>query len=284
MAVSNTIDTALVTDMLSDRLITVAQSRLAPLRAFSRDFGTDPMKPRATVQVRKATAGATTQTNATNFSAGNSTLDNVAVTVAQVTQAFGLSNEDLQKGTRLEHIADVNAGALFDKIMDLALAPVTVANSATGAASFVGNYITFTEDDLIQMYVDIKKGATKYAVLDSGYFAKLKYQKKSEFISGTGRFLGFEDIFENTRWTGAGTNVVGLACDPNAVAVCSGLPVQVGGQAEYISQSVVSLPLGISAVYSLYFDPELRQYNAAWDLMFGAAIGDTTVLSVITSA
>lgn len=283
MPVSNTIDTALITDYLSDALVTVAQNRLAPLSAFSRDFGTDTLKPKATVQVRKATAGASTKTNATDFSAGNSTLDNIAVTVSQYSHCFGLSNDDLQKGTRLEHIAAVNAGAFFDKLMDVALAPVTEANF--GGAAFTGAYQTFTEDDLIAMYVAIKKAPMKYAVLDSGYFAKLKFQKKSEFISGTGRFLGFEDILENTRWDGAGSNIIGFACGQDAVALASGLPAEVPGSSQnYIDYNTLSLPLGLTVRYSLYFEPETRQLNAAWDVMLGAAAGDTTVMSVIKSA
>jgi len=80
---ANTFDSALVTDVLRDSVITVLQSRLAPLSAFTKDFSAESVKPRATIQVPIATAGSTTQTNATDFESGNSTLDNVAVTVNQ---------------------------------------------------------------------------------------------------------------------------------------------------------------------------------------------------------
>lgn len=280
---ANTYDTALITHRLADGLVTVAQSRLAPLNAFSRDFGTDTMKPLATVQVRKATAGNTTSTNATTFSGGNSTVDNIAVTVAQYTQLFHVSNDDLQNGMRLDHIIAINAGAFYDKIMDIALGPVTVANY--GAATFTGSYQTFTEDDLLAAYVAIKKANAKYAILDSGYFGKMKFQQKTEFRSGAGSFMGFENIFENTRWDGAGTNVKGFACGEDAIAVASGLPVMpTGASGEYITLDTVTTPVGLTVYYSAWFDQNTRNINAAFDVMFGAAAGDTTIGTLIQSA
>lgn len=276
----NTYDTALITHRLADALVSVAQNRLAPLNSFSRDFSTDTLKPKATVQVRKATSGNTTSTNATTFSGGDSSVDNIAVTIAQYTQLFHVSNEDLQNGMRLEHIIAVNAGAFYDKIMDVALTPATVANF--GAATFTGSYQTFTEDDLLAAYVAIKKAPAKYAVLDSGYFGKMRFQKKDEFIGGTGRFMGFENIFENTRWDGAGTNVKGFICGEDAIAVASGLPVMPTGAAnEYIALDTVSTPIGLTVYYSAWFDQNTRNINAAFDVMFGSAAGDTSVGTLI---
>lgn len=274
----NTYDTALITDRLEDALITVAQSRLAPFSSFSRQFTTDTLKPLATVQVRKATAGASTQTNATTFTGGNSTVDNIAVTVSQYTHLFHVSNADLNNGMRLEHIMEVNAGAFYDKLMDVALAPATEANF--GTPSFTGSYQTFTEDDLLAAYVAIKKAPAKYAVLDSGYFGKMRFQKKDEFIGGAGRFMGFENIFENTRWDGAGTNIRGLACGEDAIALAAGLPVMPSGN-QYIAMNTVTTPVGLTVYYTAFEDPATRNIQAAFDVMLGSAVGDTSVCTLI---
>ena len=280
---SNTYDTALITDRLADGLVTVAQSRLAALSAFSRDFGTDTLKPLATVQVRKATAGATTSTNATSFAAGNSTVDNIPVSVSQYSQLFGVSNADMQNGMRLDHIIAVNAGAFYDKIMDIALAPATEANF--GSPSFTGSYQTYTDDDLLAAYVTIKKAPMKYAVLDSGFYGKTRFQQKTEFTGGGPGHMGFQGIYENTRWDGAGTNIRGLICGEDAIAVASGLPVMpTGANAQYVTINTVTTPIGLTVYYSVYFDPAARQLNAAFDVMFGAKEGDTTVGTLVKTA
>jgi hypothetical protein len=277
---SNTYDSLLIPARLEDALISVAQSRLAPLNAFSRSFSSDTLKPLAKVQVRKALSGSTTQTNATTFSGGDSAVDNIEVTVAQYTQLFHVSNADLQSGMKLDHILAVNAGAFYDKIMDVALAPATEANFST--PSFTGSYQTFTEDDLLAAYVAIKNAPAKFAVLDSGYFGKMKFQQKTEFRSGAGSFMGFENIFENTRWTGAGTNIRGIACGEDAIAIATGLPVMpTGAGGQYITINSLTLPIGITVYYSAFFDPATRNVNAAFDVMLGAAAGDTSIGTLI---
>jgi hypothetical protein len=59
------------------------------------------MRPRSTVQVRKITVGSTTLTNATNFEQGGSTTTPVSVSVAQITQPFNVTNDELNKGHRV---------------------------------------------------------------------------------------------------------------------------------------------------------------------------------------
>ena len=89
---ANTFAADLVVDSLRDAAITTLSSRLAPLNAFSRDFSADQLRPLAVVQVPIASAGATVQTNATNFESGDSTLSNAAVSVSQYSASFALTN------------------------------------------------------------------------------------------------------------------------------------------------------------------------------------------------
>ena len=85
---ANTFSSTLKPDALIDGLIVVANNRLAPLRAFSTLFSADPVRPMAIVQVKKATAGATGQTNPTNLESGDSSVGPISCTMGHKTQSF----------------------------------------------------------------------------------------------------------------------------------------------------------------------------------------------------
>lgn len=219
---ANTFDSALVTDSLRDVAITVLQSRLAPLSAFSQDFSADPLKPRATVQVPIATAGGTTQTNATNFESGDSTLDNVAVSVSQYSNSFHITNDQINGGHRLEKIAKINLHQLANKIIDVALAPVTVANF--GAATIdVDTAGDVTAASLKSLWGALKDGDVRNVILDGSIYAQFLPANLEAFqVAAGGKnvgMYGFDLFTYNNRWDGADATVKGFACSPNAIAV-----------------------------------------------------------------
>src|SRR5438067_658260 len=68
---ANTYSSSLVTQFLIDSVISRLQNKWAMLKAFTTEFPVDPIKPLASGQLKFVTAGATAQTNATNFETGN---------------------------------------------------------------------------------------------------------------------------------------------------------------------------------------------------------------------
>jgi len=282
---ANTFDSALVVDILRDQAITTLQSRLAPLNAFSKDFSADQLAPRKTVQVPIATAGSTTQTNATNFESGDSTLDNVEVSVSQYSNSFHLTNDHINSGHRIENIADINLSQLANKIIDVALTPVTTANFGSAvvdvdAASDVG------ATELKALWAAIKDGDTRNVVLDGAIYAQFLPSNLDGFTLATnGRtsgIHGFDGFFYNNRWTGAGSTINGFACAPQAIAVASGVPVNTPADADMLEQTLVPIPdLGLTVQVNMWVSRSSRALWCSYDVMFGAAKGDGTALKLL---
>jgi len=279
---ANTYDSVLVTAMLAEGFVSTAQNRLAPFSAASRNFGTSPLKPLSTVQVKLATSGAATSTNPTTFGGGNSLVDNIPVTIAHYHQPFHVSHTDLQNGMRLEEIIAVNTGKFCDKLMDIFLAPVTTTNfTATPVTSAPE---AFSLADLRTLYGRIKTSTTKSIILDAEYYVNFGVQNDTQNrgVSVT----GWTSMYESTRWTGAGSNVRGFAFGQDALAIASGTTVVGPGASEAgVSETSITLPgIGLTVQSFQWFDPATRNLNASFDVMFGSAFGDITAGCIVKSA
>ena len=282
---ANTFDPALITDVLRDQAITILQSRLAPLNAFSQDFSAEAIAPRKTIQVPIATAGSTTQTNATNFESGDSTLDNVAVTVNQYTNSFHLTNEQIQQGSRIEHLAKINLHQLANKVIDAALAPVTTANFGTAVVD-VDTADLVTASSLKTLWGALKDGDVRNVILDGSIYANFLPANLDAFqVASGGRnvgMYGFDLFTYNNRWTGAGATVRGFACSPQAIAVASGVPVSSPVDSDMISVEQIPIPeLGLTIQMSMWSSRATRTLWASYDVMFGAAKADGSALKLI---
>jgi hypothetical protein len=281
---ANTFDSALVTDVLRDTAITVLQSRLAPLNAFSQDFSADSIAPRRTVQVPIATAGGTTQTNASNFESGDSTLDNVAVTVNQYTNSFALTNTEINQGFRIENIAKINLHQLANKIIDIAFAPITTTNYGAAVVD-VNTAADFGVAQLRSLWGALKDGDVRNVILDGDIYAQFLPSNLEAFQVASGGknvgMYGFDLFTFNNRWSGAGATIKGFACSPQAIAVASGLPVSSPVDSSMISQENIVIPdLGLTVQMNMWTSPSTRALWASYDVMFGAAKGDGSALKL----
>jgi hypothetical protein len=278
---ANTFDAALITAMLADRTLTVLQNRLAPLAAFSADFGTDRLKPRATVEVPIASVAGSTQTNPTDFEpAGGATLTKAEVSVSWYNQPFKILASEYQQGFRLQQLIDIHLAAFADAIIDVALTPVTVANY--GAATLSCDPSAFGADEVRTLYAALKKSEVKNLVLDSNFYARFLPVSALDLgpRPGTG---GIQRWYENTRWSGAGTGIRGFICNPQALAVASGLPLDPPDSGrEYLAADSVTIPgLGLSVAYYVWFSRGARAHCASFDVMFGAAKADATAMKLV---
>jgi len=282
---ANTFDSALVVDVLRDQAITTLQSRLAPLNSFSQDFSADQLAPRKTVQVPIATAGSTTLTNPADFESGDSTLGNVEVAVNQYSQPFHLTNDQINSGHRIENIAKINARALANKVIDVALAPVTTANFGSAvvdvdAASDVG------ASELKTLWAALKDGDTRNVVLDGAIYAQFLPSNLDGFTLDTnGRtsgIHGFDGFYYNNRWSGAGATINGFACTPQAIAVASGVPTASPADADMVEQENIAIDdLGLTVQANMWISRSSRALWCSYDVMFGAAEGDTSALKLL---
>lgn len=288
---ANTYSGTLVTSFLMDGSVTDLQNVWAMLKAFSMDFSTDPYKPLATGVLKHVTAGASTQTDATNFESGNSTVAPVSVTMHQYSQSFQVSNSDLNSGLRMADLVKINTANFANKIIEVATVPITVALFT--ATPLVSAAAAFGFSDLATLQGQLKKSPIKNLILDGNYIARIAntpgfFQQAGVVGGNTGAWkaFGWDTIAQNTDWTGAGANMVGFACNPQAIAGITGLPlVPPSIPGGIYASSTATIPgLEASILVSTWFNPATRTMWSGLDIMAGFKEVDTTAGICITSA
>jgi hypothetical protein len=98
--------------------------------------------------------------------------------------------------------------------------------------------------------------------------------------------FGWDNIALNTNWTGAGANVRGFYCNPQAVGAVAGLPLvppTIPGATLQENSTVIPGP-DISIADYTWFSLQGRTMWCSFDLMFGASLIDGTAGGLITSA
>lgn len=294
---ANTLAAALTPDYLADGLIINARNRLAPLAAFSRNFGVDPMKPKSTVQVPRATAGATAQTDATNWESGDTTLTGVSVSVSQKSVSFHLTNDQLNKGHVMENLAGINADQFADSISDVWTALLVVGTYGTPGAGtgIIGAASAFDPADIPQLFALAKNFRRRNLILDGSYIGYLMQGVESRTAFGIGleggqgtyfgAWFGMDGIWMQSRYTSAVANCVGFLCGTDAIAVAAGLPISTATpNSEFLSQQVVNIDgaasntpnIGMSVQINVWYSRATRTIWASYDAMFGAAAGDAS--------
>ena len=284
---ANSLSSSLVLDTLAEATLTTLGNRLAPLRAFSTDFTTDMMNQNAMVQVRKANAAGSVQTNPTNFETGDTNVTNVAVQVKHYSKSYNLSSQELNQGFRLEQLAAINAQVLANKIIDIALAPITATNFPSNVTVAQAS---FSATNAKSLWGFVAKSPMRHLILDGTAFAQLLPTdtlgfgiQNSSYRPGS---YGFDAVILNTRWDGAGTNIYGFAVGPEAVAAAAGLPMVDPGVASLLAGSrTITLPdLGLSVQLNTWGSLSSRSAWASLDVMFGAALGDNTAGAHVKTA
>lgn len=281
---ANTTDaTALTTDMLASGLIVVLQNRLAGLQSFTRDFGTDRLKPNAKVQVPIATAGGTAQSNATAFEDADNfigTIDNVEIAPARITSGAHLTAAELNNGFRMAQFAEIKAHELADKIQSLVNAVITTANfdrtTELGASALVSAFAAFGKSDLDNVWAALEKSSIKNVMLAGGYYKAFLPATLESFNPLSGNTLpGWDGFYLNTYWTGAEANTRGFACNPQAIAVASGLPLASPNRGMTTQVETITLPgIGLTVEQQQWYSTSSKTDWANWEVMFGAAKGD----------
>ena len=290
----NTIASALTTNFLILGATTQASPKFASVKMFSRDTSVDPYKPLATGQYKFNTTvqdGSTTLTNATNFEAGDSVINNVAVSVAQYTEPFHVTNGQLNSGIRMEDLVTAKINSLGSKIAKVLAANISAANfnvltpiiRSTGAFGF---------SDMQTLWGTLKKANAKNVMLDGPYLANLinipTLFQPTPVVPGAGwkNLLGWDYVALHTEWSAAGNNILGFGCDPQALGVIAGLPLIdspaiPGGILAQATGMIPGIDLAIAAY--AWFNTSTRTYWGSYDLMFGAAPLDTTIGCVIAT-
>lgn len=299
---ANLIDTDLLLDTLSQKVITTLGNYLAPLNAFTTDFSDESM-PQQTKSVQIPVFSATAvavQTNPTNFETGDTNTTNAAVSVNHISRSFFLTSAQLNQRFRIEQLAEKNLQTFADAIIDIALTPVTTTNF--GANNIVVTQANITTSTLKTAWAAVAKSPRKHVLLDAQAMSAFLPTSLTAYGSdGTNSgssvptvngmnlkgLCGFDSFHLNTRWTGAGGNVYGFACAPSAIAQVAGVPITGPSAANSsLRSTVVTHPgLGLSIQLNTWYSVSSRQQWCSYDVMYGAGYGqDSNAGFVIASA
>jgi hypothetical protein len=289
----NTFSASLTTNFLIARATTQASPKFAALDMFARSEDVDPYKPLATGQMKFNTttqSGSTTQTNATNFESGDSVVTNVPITVNQYTESFHITNSQLNDGLRLADLVDAKMADLGSKVAQVLTSNITAANFNT-LTPIIRDTGAFGFSDMQTAWGTLKKARRKNIMLDGPYLANLinipTLFQQTPVVPGAGwkNLFGWDYVALHTEWTQAGNNILGFACDPQALGVIVGLPLMdvpgTNGILGMANGTLVSVNCPLQAY--TWFNTGTRTYWGSFDLMFGAVALDTTIGMVIAT-
>jgi hypothetical protein len=280
---ANTYDSDLLADRISERTITVLQNKLASLALYANDFGVAPMSPLSTVQVRTATVGGAGQTNPTNFESGDTTFVGNPVTVNHKSKSFHVTSAEINSGHKLEQSLDISL-AVFADMIQAVINPLLV--SGNFGTAFTGVASTFDGDDAKDIWATIEKSPIKNLILAGAYYAKLMPSTKDNFDPSNRGVFGFDAIAHNSNWANGQANLVGFACNPQAINVASGIPIiGAGAQSLLFDSKEILIPnLGLTVQWNHWGSTTTRADWMSFDVMFGAGVGDTSAGKLMVSA
>jgi hypothetical protein len=268
---ANTLAAGLILDTLSKRSKTTLGNVFAPIRAFASDVSEDPLTQGQRVQVSLASAGATAQTNPTNWESGDTTVDNIGVTVGQYSVSFHITPLQQNNNFRLNQLIDINLQSFVNKVQDVMYSPFAGVNFA----NFIEAQATFSSTNMKSLFATIAKSPVKNLILDATAYSQLLPGSLTTEIGPKAGLAGFDNIFLNTRWTGAGTNVYGFAGGAQSVAYVVGTPMLDDETKTDINATILSIDVGggmsVPVMASTWLSRATRTRWASWDIMLGAS-------------
>jgi hypothetical protein len=296
----NNFAAGITTNFLIAGAITKLGPRCTALKAFARSNDVDPQKPLAAGVLKfntAAQAGSDTMVDATDFTgasndggaAGDSVLTGPTITVHQYSQPLHLTNAQLNSGIRMADLIEAKLGSFLSKIVQVVTAPITVANFSINAPLVVSS-AAFGFSDLANLQGQLQKSKIKNCLLSGQYLAQVSntpgFFQKSGTLDGledAWRAFGWDLIGLNTEWTGADPYVQGFACNPQAIGVICGLPLN-AAENNVIQTGTAVLPgLDVAIQTNLWMDANARTMRATYDIMLGAELVDASAGVIVKS-
>lgn len=283
---SNTFDSALVNSILAAKGITILKNKLAFLRAFTTDFSDEVRDERSRiVNVPVYTTGTAVATNPTNFESGDTTATNAAVTLNHLSTSFHITSAEFGKGSRLESLAELKFNALSKKIEDTVFALITEANFGSPAVTGI-TAGAMSEANLKTLWGAVG-GSNKACVLADSEFKNFLATGLTSFdtVNSIGAY-GY-DIFDHSGagFASAGTKIVGFGATKGAIAVASALPAYAPQLSEMLDSTVIEIPeLGLAIQSNIWASTASRNLWGSFDVLFGAAVGDSSQMKLVKTA
>jgi len=281
---ANTVSASLVLDTLARVTQTTIGHKFAPLAAFASDFSSDEyvINQGQSLQIPLVTAGATVQTNATSWESGDSTIANVPVLSANKSVSFHITPLQMNSSFRLEQLMEKNVQNFKNAIWDVACTPF----NGTNWTNFIQAAATFSTTNLKTIWAGISRSDMRNVVLDGTYYSNFLPTSTTDIGARAG-MASFDGFFLNTRWDGAGTNVLGFAGGQQSIGYVSALPRYDDETKADINATVLNLEVAPGKVMPVLMSTWLARASrtrwASLDVIFGAAKLDNSVGYLIKS-
>ena len=280
----NTISGSLVLKHLEQAAVPLLTGSLAPLRAFAQltDMGVVRLNSVASIEVPKVTVAPSVQSNPADWESGNFTLANIPVAPVHLSISAHLLSSELQGGARIEMVARSLSEKLAQAVFDEAAALVTTANF--GAATVTAAAASFGVDDVATL-TNALLARNRCLVLATPHFTAIAPNLQP--VGGTWGLPGFAGGIHEVASLTAGTNVVGWAAAPSAIAGALATPETPAGAArgEQLAQRIVALPdIGVNCLAAAWTDIGKRIQWVSLELVVAFAVGDSTALKIVVSS
>jgi ATP-dependent Clp protease protease subunit len=287
MAANTGTDNAtLLGTFLDQKTITVLQTRLGLLRAFTNNSDGNPLVPLQPIILRTVTAGGTAQTDATSFEDTTNFVGTVAPVTAtphQYTSGGYLTTIEYQSGNMMDQWASIKANEIATKMVAVVNALIVTGTFTTDVQTIAASAFGFS--DLNTIWGSLAKASEKYAVLASAYIAKLLPTTREGFNPLSDGIIGWNGLIPNDHWTGATANTQGFFCHPQAITFKAGVPLTSPSAAGAgLTQTVIATPNGVSVQRNSWYNTATRSDWFTLDVVMAAAVTDATAGRMLKSA
>jgi hypothetical protein len=286
---ANSFDASLVNTVLAQKAVSKLQTALGWLPAFTTDFTDEVRDQRSrTLNIAYSISGSAIQTNPTNFETGDNKLMLRAVTLNHLSKSFYITSADYGKGTRLETLADTNLNTLAYAIEAAVFTLITSTNYTTSIPATLSAVATNgTTAALLKTLWGTLPGTVKNCILKDAYFAPVLPSDMYGFdITKTRTGYGFDYLgHTGSGFASAGSKIVGFAANPSAIVIGAAIPEYSGAVANLLDSQVVDIPgLGLSIQSNVWGSAASRNTWGSYDVLFGAAVGDDSSLTLMVEA
>lgn len=296
----STINAALVSDIIADKVIEAFTAELAPLGAFSTDFSPEAEKIGATVAVAiPANITASTSQNAYETEDSGALGAAVVPLTGYAKATVGITDAQAANSpsAKLEKFATQQAKAVARKIILDAWALIL---HATYSQKVTKALAAFTSADVRALRVMLSKAdvpvSDRSLILNPDFYDKvigdttltvasaLAYGGPEAIREGiVPRLLGFA-MHQSNIVPANGENLVGFAVHPSAMAIAI-RPLKPQAPNEYLETRVISdEKTGISLGYRRHYSPAKGTHFCTFEAVYGAVAAVPAGLARLVTA
>lgn len=249
--------------IISEAVASTVYKAFAPLTNLKKDFQAEYA---ASTKVKRVNSASAVSANPASYTGAAANGDTVTISMDELNITWQITPADKRNGWRLEDLAKSHAIAFVNDITKRILALPDAAS-----AKVIGAADAFTKKKAISLSGDVESDAPEL-LLSPDYYRALLPESTTDFSLSSGAY-GFNAI-HRVKSAAFSNDAVGLAFDPNAIAVCTAIPDIDPEFHDELNQEIITVDglAGLSIMLCNWIDKNTRTEYASLGIMFGGAI------------